>query len=187
MNEKTPNKAVSSADLQEDNTIDTTRGLEETVKRLTEENEKLNLSVTSLDDKNKRLAAELHNLGARLRREAETKLEYAISHFAKEILDIGDILVTGLDNCEDKKGEHYQGMEMTLSKFYDILKQHGITPLDSMHQIFNHDLHEALTSQETSELEPGHILQVIQEGYKFKDRLLRPAKVLVSKKVSEDS
>ena len=160
---------------------------QDTIDALTQQIADLKTLVNDLKDQNTRLVAEQHNLGNRLRREFDTKKEYAISGFAKEILDVGDILTAGLENCSDKESEHYRGMDMTLDKFYHILEQHGISKIASHHEPFNHDVHEALTSQETDELEPGHVMQVIQEGYKFKERVLRPAKVIVSKKVSDDS
>jgi molecular chaperone GrpE len=171
-------EAVSADDLKP--AAAPSEALEEQIEELSSANEEL-------VDKNTRLTAELHNLGTRLRKDFETKKQYAITNFAKEILDVGDILSAGLENCEDKKSEHYHGMEMTLDKFYIILKQHGITPINSLHETFNHDVHEALTSQESDEFEPGIVIQVVQEGYQFKDRVLRPAKVIVSKKVSENS
>ena len=157
-----------------------TQALEDEITALKEEN-------NTLKTKNTYLTAELHNLGTRLKKDFDRKQEYAITSFAKEILDVGDILAAGLENCTDKDSEHYQGMAMTLDKFYIILKQHGITPIKSLGTTFDHDVHEALTSQESDEHEPGVVIQVIQEGYQFKDRVLRPAKVIVSKKVSQDS
>ncbi|MCP8352052.1 nucleotide exchange factor GrpE [Candidatus Synchoanobacter obligatus] len=157
-----------------------TEALEDKITELEEE-------ILQLKDKNTRLIAEQHNLGARLKRDFDTKKQYAIANFAKEVLDVGDILKTGLANCSDKDSEHFKGMEMTLDKFYHILKQHGITAIDSLHKAFDHSQHEALTSQETDEHEPGIITQVVQEGYQFHERVLRPAKVIVSKKVSQDS
>lgn len=169
--------SVSSEDLKP---MSNTQELEEKIEAQTAE-------IANLKDQNTRLLAEHHNLGTRLRREFETKKPYVIANFAKEILDIGDILSSGIENCEDRDSEHFKGMEMTLDKFYDILKQHGITPIKSYHEAFDHNVHEALTAQESDEFEPGIILHVIQEGYQLKDRVLRPAKVIVSKKVSEDT
>ena len=184
MSKTTNPKSVSADELKqsvpEDNSQEKIEALENEIKKLTESN-------TDLTDKNTRLVAELHNLGNRLRREFETKKEYAISSFAKEILDVGDVLAAGLENCEDKESEHFKGMQMTLDKFYIILKSHSINPVESKDKPFDHQVHEALTSQETDEVEPGMILHVIQEGYTFKERVLRPAKVIVSKKVSENS
>ncbi|MEC7030597.1 MAG: nucleotide exchange factor GrpE [Pseudomonadota bacterium] len=172
-------EAVSADALKPSSDMDST-ALEEKIAALEETN-------AALQSKNTYLTAELHNLGTRLKKDFDRKQTYAITNFAKEILDVGDILATGLDNCADKESEHYQGMEMTLDKFYIILKQHGITPIDSLGTPFNHDIHEALTSQESDEHEPGIVIQVIQKGYQFKERVLRPAKVIVSKKVSQDS
>lgn len=177
----TPNtEAVAADDLAPPVNTEEVNALKEKVSSLEETN-------SELADKNTRLMAELHNLGNRLRKDFERKQEYAITNFAKEILDVGDILAVGLENCNDKESEHYRGMEMTLDKFFIILKQHGITPIDSLNKPFDHDVHEALTSQETDEVEPGQVIQVVQEGYQFKERVLRPAKVIVSKKVSDKS
>ena len=169
-----------SADTLKPSPDTNTEALEEKITALEETN-------TALQSKNTYLTAELHNLGTRLKKDFDRKQIYAITNFAKEILDLGDILAAGLENCADKESEHYHGMEMTLDKFYIILKQHGVTPIESLGTPFNHDEHEALTSQESDEHEPGVVIQVIQEGYRFKERILRPAKVIVSKKVSQDS
>lgn len=152
---------------------------------LTEKMDELEKELTELKDRNTRLLAEQQNLVNRFNRESETKATYAISKFAKDILDVADILQTGLDSCEDKESEHYQGMDMTLDKLLSLLKQYGITKIDALNTKFNPDLHEALTSQE-SDQEEGAILQVIQEGYTFKDRVLRPTKVIVAKKVLKE-
>lgn len=184
MSQESNKNTVSAAELKNDIAQE---DQSEKISALEKDLESLQSKYDNLNDKNTRLVAELHNLGNRLRREFDTKKEYAISDFAKEILDVGDILSTGLENCKDKESEHYKGMEMTLDKFFIILKQHGITHIESKNQQFDHDVHEALTSQESEDVEPGMVLHVIQEGYKFKDRVLRPAKVIVSKKVSENT
>ena len=184
MNEHTPNAAVSAADLKDPSED---ANLQSRIDELEEENATLKQQTEELENKYKLLASDWHNSDKRMKKQHASDLKYAISKFAKEILDIGDILSTAISNCEDKENEHYQGMKMTLDKFYSILQQHGIKHIESLHQEYNHDIHEALTSQETEDIEPGRVLQVIQEGYLFEERLLRAAKVIVSKKVSEDS
>ena len=180
-NKETPNPdSVAAEDLAPPTDLNEVEALQNKITQLEADNAELNDKIT-------RLMAELHNLGSRLRKDSKIKQEYAIKNFAEEILDVGDILKTGLDNCENKDNEYYKGMEMTLDKFFIILKQHGITPIESLHKPFDHDVHEALTSQETDELEPGLVMHVVQEGYKLKERVLRPAKVIVSKKVSEET
>ena len=201
MSKETPPKTMSADELKPDQTDQPNEGQQETIdsigpqqskwEKTIEEQEELideqSNTIKELRNEVLRRTAETNNLGKRLRRDAEVKQEYAITHFAREILDVGDVLSTGLANCGDKESEHFQGMSMTLEKFYDILKQHGITPLNSLNTPFDHSKHEALTSQETDAVEPGMVITVVQEGYQFKDRLLRAAKVIVSKKVSEDS
>lgn len=155
------------------------------INELEEQVTQLEEKIVNLERKNLNSLAEIQNLGNRLRRDFDTKLSYAIRHFAKDMLDVGDVLSTGLQNCDDQESEHYTGMKMTLDKFFMILKDHDIEVIRSLNEPFDHEFHEALTSQESDEVEPGTIIQVVQEGYIFKDRVLRPAKVIVSKKVSE--
>lgn len=174
-------KPTQSDDLKPEHNFEAEiEALQEKVTELEEE-------VTNLEDKNTRLLAEQSNIANRLTREFDLKQSYAISKFAKEMLEVADVLQTGLENCDDKENDHYRGMEMTLDKFFIILKQHGITPIESENQPFDPNLHEALTSQENNEVDSGTILHVVQNGYQFKDRVLRPAKVIVSKKVSQES
>lgn len=181
MSKKSNKDNVSSDALKPqeiDQSTDKIRELESQVTTLEQK-------IEDLERKNLNSLAEIQNLGNRLRRDFDTKLSYAITHFAKDMLDVGDVLSTGLHNCSDEGSEHYTGMKMTLDKFFMILKDHDIEVIQSLDKPFNHEFHEALTSQETDEVEPGTVIQVVQEGYQFKDRVLRPAKVIVSKKVSE--
>lgn len=189
MNENTESQPTAAESLKP-----LTGDHEATIERLEAELEKANETISNLEttiaelkDKSIRSLADQKNLMDRVAREQSTKLTYAISKFAKEMLDVVDVLQTGLDNCKDKDNEHYQGMDITLDKLLIILKQHDITPIDSKGERFDPNLHEALTSQESDSVESGMILHVAQEGYLFKDRVLRAAKVIVSKKVSKEA
>lgn len=175
MNEKTDKQPKPSDDIKPAKAS----GLEERIEKLEED-------IAGFKDKNTRLLAEQQNLVTRLNREFDTKVSYAISKFAKEILDVADVLQAGLDNCVDKESEHYNGMDMTLDKLLSILKQYGISPIESEGK-FDPNIHEALTTQENDEVENGTILHVVQPGYLFKDRVLRPAKVIVSKNISKEA
>lgn len=178
MNEKSDKQVKSSDDIKPPKASGVEKQLEEKIEKLEED-------IAGYQDKNTRLLAEQQNLVTRLNREFDTKVSYAISKFAKDILDVADVLQAGLDNCENKESEHYNGMDMTLDKLLSILKQYGISSIESEGK-FDPNVHEALTTQENDEVENGTILHVVQPGYLFKERILRPAKVIVSKNISKE-
>ena len=62
-----------------------------------------------------------------------------------------------------------------------VLKESGVEPVDAMGQPFDPNLHEALSQEETTEVEEGTVVQQVQRGYKLNDRLVRPARVVVAK------
>jgi|AntRauTorckE5430_2_1112549.scaffolds.fasta_scaffold00062_15 molecular chaperone GrpE len=159
----------------------------EKVEALQSEIDVLQSEIDTLKDKNTRLLAEQRNIVERFGREQDTKVAYSISKFAKEILEVADVLQAGLENCQEKDNEYYKGMDMTLDKLLFIFKQHGISSIDATDKIFDPHLHEALTTQESDDVENGTILHVVQLGYTIKSRVLRPAKVIVSKKVSKQT
>ena len=73
------------------------------------------------------------------------------------------------------------GVEMTRKLLLDALKTHGLEVVGRPGEPFDPELHEAMGQEESAEMDEGHILNVMQKGYKLKERLLRPAKVMVSK------
>ncbi|MGB1540469.1 MAG: nucleotide exchange factor GrpE, partial [Rickettsiales bacterium] len=75
-----------------------------------------------------------------------------------------------------------EGVDMTLRELIGNFEKHGITRIDPLGEKFDHNFHQAVSQVEDPEKEPGTILQVMQAGYTLKDRLLRPAMVVVSKR-----
>jgi molecular chaperone GrpE len=74
------------------------------------------------------------------------------------------------------------GIVMVSSQLKSTLAEAGLEEIDATGQIFDPNSHEALSQQETDEVPEGHVLQQIRKGYKFRNRLLRPAGVIVAKK-----
>ena len=73
------------------------------------------------------------------------------------------------------------GVQMILDQLLGVLKESGVEPVDAMGQPFDPNLHEALSQEETTEVEEGTVVQQVQRGYKLNDRLVRPARVVVAK------
>ena len=73
------------------------------------------------------------------------------------------------------------GVQMILDQLLGVLKESGVEPVDAMGQPFDPNLHEALSQEETTEVEEGTVVQQVQRGYKLNDRLVRPVRVVVAK------
>lgn len=127
--------------------------------------------------------AELENLRRRTEREIANIHKYAIEKFAKDILVTVDnlerSLVNKITNTEEFK-DFYLGIELTLKSLLEILKKYEISAIDPLGEPFNPDQHTAMTTRESTNGEPQNtVLEVIQKGYMLRDRLLRPALVIV--------
>jgi molecular chaperone GrpE len=73
-----------------------------------------------------------------------------------------------------------QGVVMVQNQFLEMLKRHGITRIDADGKPFDPNIHQAVMQQPSPDHEPGTILQVLEQGFMNHDRVLRPAKVMVS-------
>ena len=136
--------------------------------------------------------ADNDNLRKRFDREKEDLSNYVISSFAKEILSVLDNLeraLKSIDQEELKKSDQnvsqfIEGIELTEKQIVTIFEKFKIEKIDSLDQNFDPNLHQAMFEVENTDKQPGIITEVIQEGYRIGDRLLRPAMVGVVKKKS---
>ena len=150
------------------------------------------------DDKIKDLESKLltsladnENLRKRFDREKEDLGNYVISEFAKEILAVLDNLqramAIDLDEVKEKSSEISQlleGIELTEKQIISTFEKFRIEKVKSIGEQFDPNLHQAMFEVESNDHEPGTIAEVVQEGYKIGERLLRPALVGVVKKKS---
>lgn len=138
-----------------------------------------------------RAQAETQNIIRRAEQDVAKAHKYALDKFALELLPVIDSLErsleidfgTNLENANAKellKNMHV-GIEMTVKMFLETLGKFGIKQINPLHEIFNPDLHTAMTVQEDKNSKPNTVLQVFQKGYLLNDRLLRPALVVVAK------
>ena len=140
-------------------------------------------------DKALRATAELENVRRRVERESATLQKYALERVLGEMVAVLDTLELGLKAvaCEDEEiRKHLEGLQLTHKQFWSMLEKYGVSVIDPQGQPFNPEQHEAVSTQESAELAPNHVLAVMQRGYKLHDRLLRPAMVVVSKAGARD-
>jgi len=147
------------------------------------ERDRLIEEKNDLLDRLLRRQAEFDNFRRRADRERADVLEYAHTESVRAILPILDDFERAL-KMESVDKEYARGMELIYQRLSDALKKLGLEPITSKGQKFDPNLHHAVDTVETREVEDHTILEEFQRGYNFRGRLLRPAmvKVAVEKK-----
>jgi len=135
-----------------------------------------------------RAVAEMDNFRKRTDRELDNARKYAVERFAQELVPVGDALEAGIQAGGDNPGPALlEGAQATLRQLYRAFDKAGIKIIDPTGQPFDPAWHEAMVAQESREQPPGMVLSVIQKGYSLNGRLLRPARVIVSKAPAGES
>ena len=134
-----------------------------------------------------RTAADAENFKKRLQREKEEQTRYANESFMRELLTVIDNLERALEHsrAESDQDGLVEGLSMTLKGFLDTLNRFGCTQVEAVGKPFDPNFHEAVSQEESADHEPNTVLRELQKGYMLKERLLRPAMVLVSKRSSQ--
>lgn len=133
-------------------------------------------------DKWLRLRAEFENFKKRMQKEKADLMKFSNESLLKSILPILDNLERAIDHGKGARENTYllEGLEITLKQFLNTLERFGVKPLSARGEVFDPEKHEAL-SQEESDQEPNRVISEVEKGYIYHDRLLRPARVIVSK------
>lgn len=153
-----------------------------------EEGEDLEAQVADLNDKLLRALAETENIRRRAQRDTADASKYAVSNFAREMLTVSDNLQRAMDSVDPETRANdaaveqiMAGLEMTAREVLNTFERFGIKTIEAMGEKFDHNLHEAMFEMEDTSKPAGTVVQVVETGYVLNDRLLRPAKVGVSK------
>ena len=126
-----------------------------------------------------RVAADFDNYRKRVARDQESLIARAHERLVKELLPVLDDLERALEAAkEHEEAKLEEGVRLVHRELSHVLKNEGLTPVDTDGKFDPHE-HEALLTQ-PSDAEEGAIVQVIQKGYRLGDRILRPARVVVS-------
>jgi molecular chaperone GrpE len=142
--------------------------------------EKLKAERDALLDRLARLQAEFDNARKRAVREQQEFREYAAADVIKNFLPILDSFERALKANADS-GDFRSGVELIYRQFQDALQKSGVQPIAAVGQPFDPRVHEAIEMVDTAEVPDHHVLDELQRGYKYKDRLLRPAMVRVAR------
>jgi len=130
-----------------------------------------------------RARAEFANYKKRVEREQAQAYQTAAGNIIKRYLNILDDLDRALKNRpSDGEGAAWaDGVELIYRKLQSTLENEGVKPMDAQGRLFDPNLHEAISSEESDEHESGEIIEVLQQGYMLGERVLRPAVVRVAR------
>ncbi|MDA3907894.1 MAG: nucleotide exchange factor GrpE [Sulfurimonas sp.] len=141
--------------------------------------------LISLKDKYARVHADFDNIKKRLEREKYTAVEYSNEKFAKDMIPVMDALQMAMISTASEAGPEElleklkEGIDLTIKQFTTSLEKHGITMV-SHDEPFDPNIHNAIQSIDSEDVESGQIVQTFQSGYKYKNRPLREAMVIVA-------
>jgi molecular chaperone GrpE len=129
-----------------------------------------------------RSQADFENYKKRAAREKEEAIKYANSSLLQQLVPIIDNFELGLAAAKEqgKESPIYSGMVLVQKQLSDLLAENGLQPIEAEGQPFDPNLHEAIAHEPSDQVPEGMVLRQTRRGYRYKDRLLRPAKVIVS-------
>ncbi len=188
---KSPKVTADLSDLldDEDSMIDENISQDEAIsaEMVTELRRELHIAQEALKratENNLRTQADMQNLARRTERDIANAHKFGLEKFINELLPIVDSLDRALmvEIPDDQVAKSmFEGMELTMKQFLDVLAKHNVKQLNPKFEKFNPEFHEAISMAEGSDNPPNTIIDVLQKGYVLYDRLIRPAMVVVAK------
>ncbi|MBQ24156.1 nucleotide exchange factor GrpE [Alcanivorax sp.] len=131
-----------------------------------------------------RAQAEVQNVRKRAERDVQHARKFALEKFAGDLLSVADNLERGLAalDADDEalKGAR-EGIELTLKSLLDAFARYNLEQISPADEPFNPELHEAMTMVPVPNVDPNTVIEVLEKGYQLNGRLIRPARVVVSK------
>lgn len=131
-----------------------------------------------------RMQAEMENLRKRLLRDVERSRKFALERIMKDLLDVRDSMERGLEVADESATVESlrEGQQLTLRMLTKVLEDHDLEVIDPKGQSFDPELHEAMTVMPAGDVDENTVIEVLQKGFRLHDRLIRPARVVVSRK-----
>ena len=149
----------------------------------------LEAELEATNDRTVRLQADFDNHRRRTLRERQEALQYGHENLVKDLLGTVDNLERAIEHASQSGGGDLdgllQGIELVQRELLSTLNNHNVSVVDTSKGVFDPNVHEAMAQVEDPEKPAGHIVQVLQKGYQLRDRLLRPARVMVAKAPAE--
>jgi molecular chaperone GrpE len=181
-------KKIMSTELNEENITEEQTILNENEESVAEpltELETVQAQLASLQDKYARVHADFDNIKKRLEREKYQALEYSNEKFAKDLIPVVDSLSMAIGATSSEADANVlleklkEGVELTMKQLLSVLEKHGVTPVDE-NEPFNPEVHNAIQKVDSDAHESGDIVNTFQKGFRYKERTLRDAMVVIA-------
>jgi molecular chaperone GrpE len=180
INEEKAKQEVKDEDVQEE--VKEAEKEEDRIKELESE-------VSELKDKLLRRAAEFENYKRRTENDQLSLLTYAAESFIQKLLPVIDDFERSLEHINDAQDIEAikNGLKLIYDKFMKALNEQGVKKIEAVGTLFDVDYHEAMMQRADDSVEPHTVLEEIEKGYTYKDKVLRHSKVIVSDDTSAPS
>jgi molecular chaperone GrpE len=150
-----------------------------------EEIERMAGQLVENRDKYVRLLADFDNFRRRAHKDRQDVIEFGHENLVKDLLSTVDNLDRAIEHAHQNDGGDLgsllQGVELVQRELYAVLAQHEVHVIDAVGSEFDPSLHEAMAQVQDDSVSPNTVIEVLQTGYRLRDRLLRPARVVVAK------
>ncbi len=182
---KRENEEMEEKEVVEEKEIEEVKDsktLEKQLERAKREIKHLKGEIAKLKDAYIRKVADFDNLKKRTQKEKEDAIKYGNASLLLSILDVVDNFERAVAVEPEKSDFHsfYEGVKLIEKHLKDILLSAGVEEINPLNMPFDPFYHEAMMKEMRDDVPDGTVTAVFQKGYKFKDRLLRPAKVRVA-------
>ena len=162
-----------------------TQATDESTEQLQEKYDASQKEVEELKDKLLRRQAEFENFKKRTQKEKEAIVTYASEGLVTDLLPSLDsferALEVEVDEDDEKSKALYEGLELVYNQLIEVLKNNGLQQIECVNEKFDHNCHHAVVQQESEDHEADTVIQELGKGYKYKEKVIRPSMVMVSK------
>lgn len=179
--EQTDNSVNENEEIEAQENSEATQEVVEEMSEL----DTLKAALAACEDKYHRVHADFENIRKRLEKEKYQALEYSNEKFARDLIPVLDAL-EGAIKAKSADAEPQsllekvsEGVELTMKQFLNVLDKHGVTPV-SEDEPFDPNIHHAVQQVDSPDHESGQIVSTFQKGYKYKERTLRDAMVVIA-------
>lgn len=187
---RTEGELGGGSQREEAESLDSTLGAEEEIQDKDEDSseqtrqlEEAKQEAQENFDKYLRAVAELENYKKRSIKERSDLLRYAGEHIARDLVDVVDDFERALSHYSDQSSDIIDGIKLIYQSFCKVLERHAIIGVDCRGKAFDPEIQEALATVPCDDqVQAGIVVEQFKKAYKFKDKLLRPAQVIVSVK-----
>ena len=157
------------------------------IQKLKEKIKELEAEKEELKDSLIRKVAEFENYKRRTENDQLNLIKYAAEPFIVSVLQVYDDLERSLKHAEESNNSDSlkEGLKLVFNKFTKVLEEQGVEKIKAKGEPFDFNLHEALMQQPAQGVPPHTVLEEVEPGYKYKDKVIRHAKVIVSQEVAE--